>query len=244
MTRCRRSSSPLSVSLTSSSGTESKWFEIAFLLRPMMMRMSSMPACAASSTTYWIAGLSTTGSISLGIALVAGRKRVPSPAAGMTALNGLWGMRATLPSGTCDASWRAAACRSRDAVVIAPRIDPCPTPIATREARPARRAARAPAAALADARGMPPPPASRDQLDALVDALGARSMSCFLSTTTEPGTREFVDARRARAASGSCCPSRAPTACSTGRSPRPTSTSPRACSACPSRSASCSARSP
>lgn len=40
----------------------------------------------ASSTTYWIAGLSTTGSISLGVALVVSRKRVPSPAAGMTAL--------------------------------------------------------------------------------------------------------------------------------------------------------------
>src|SRR3954452_6281545 len=50
------------------------------------MRMSLIPARTASSTTYWIAGLSTTGSISLGIALVAGRKRVPSPAAGMTAL--------------------------------------------------------------------------------------------------------------------------------------------------------------
>jgi cyanate permease len=32
-----------------------------------------------------IAGLSTTGSISLGVALVAGRNRVPRPAAGMTA---------------------------------------------------------------------------------------------------------------------------------------------------------------
>lgn len=31
------------------------------------------------------------------------------------------------------------------------------------------------------------------QLDALVDSLGVRSMSCFLSTTTEPGTREFVE---------------------------------------------------
>jgi hypothetical protein len=33
-----------------------------------------------------MAGLSTTGSISFGIALVAGRNRVPNPAAGMTAL--------------------------------------------------------------------------------------------------------------------------------------------------------------
>ncbi len=45
-----------------------------------------MPAWTASSTTYWMAGLSTTGSISFGWALVAGKKRVPRPAAGMTAL--------------------------------------------------------------------------------------------------------------------------------------------------------------
>ena len=31
-----------------------------------------------------------------------------------------------------------------------------------------------------------------ERLDALVDELGARSVSCFLSPTTEPGTREFV----------------------------------------------------
>src|SRR5882724_9852054 len=40
----------------------------------------------ASSIPYWMRGLSTNGSISLGCALVAGRKRVPSPAAGKTAL--------------------------------------------------------------------------------------------------------------------------------------------------------------
>src|SRR6476619_5664229 len=51
-----------------------------------MMRMSVRPARTASSTTYWIEGLSTTGSISLGWLFVAGRKRVPSPAAGITAL--------------------------------------------------------------------------------------------------------------------------------------------------------------
>src|SRR2546422_4629910 len=49
------------------------------------MRMSVMPARAASSTTYWIVGLSMIGSISFGCALVAGRKRVPNPAAGITA---------------------------------------------------------------------------------------------------------------------------------------------------------------
>jgi 5-formyltetrahydrofolate cyclo-ligase len=31
-----------------------------------------------------------------------------------------------------------------------------------------------------------------EQLDALIDSLGARTVSCFLSTTTEPGTRDFV----------------------------------------------------
>jgi len=56
------------------------------LLRPVIIKMSSSPAATASSTTYWIAGLSTTGSISFGVAFVAGRKRVPRPAAGMTAL--------------------------------------------------------------------------------------------------------------------------------------------------------------
>src|SRR3954468_1831902 len=56
------------------------------LPRPVTMRMSRIPARTASSTTYWMAGRSTTGSISLGCALVAGRKRVPRPAAGMTAL--------------------------------------------------------------------------------------------------------------------------------------------------------------
>jgi 5-formyltetrahydrofolate cyclo-ligase len=34
----------------------------------------------------------------------------------------------------------------------------------------------------------------RAQLDELVSRLNARSISCFLSTPTEPGTREFVDA--------------------------------------------------
>lgn len=31
-----------------------------------------------------------------------------------------------------------------------------------------------------------------ERLDALIQSLGARSISCFLSTTQEPGTREFV----------------------------------------------------
>ena len=45
-----------------------------------------MPEATASSMMYWITGLSTMGSISLGTVLVAGSIRVPSPAAGITAL--------------------------------------------------------------------------------------------------------------------------------------------------------------
>ncbi len=43
------------------------------------------PAASASSAAYWISGLSTIGSISFGLAFVAGRKRVPRPATGNTA---------------------------------------------------------------------------------------------------------------------------------------------------------------
>ena len=56
------------------------------LLRPVTKMKCSMPAALASSTTCWITGRSTTVSISLGTALVAGRNRVPSPATGKTAL--------------------------------------------------------------------------------------------------------------------------------------------------------------
>src|SRR3954469_10731381 len=56
------------------------------LPRPVTSRTSVMPAAAASSTMYWSTGRSTTGNSSLGTALVAGRKRVARPAAGMTAL--------------------------------------------------------------------------------------------------------------------------------------------------------------
>ena len=54
--------------------------------RPVTKMKCSIPASRASSTAYWMSGRSTTVSISLGIALVAGRKRVPSPATGKTAL--------------------------------------------------------------------------------------------------------------------------------------------------------------
>ena len=59
---------------------------MARLLRPVMKTMSVMPAATASSTAYWMSGLSTIGIISFGLALVAGRKRLPMPATGKTAL--------------------------------------------------------------------------------------------------------------------------------------------------------------
>src|SRR6202030_1679924 len=83
---------------------------MAVLPRPVTMIIFGMPEWMASSTPYWISGLSTSGSISLGIALVAGRKRVPSPAAGKTALRtflvipvpfyrqGVWGRVRTVPA--------------------------------------------------------------------------------------------------------------------------------------------------
>ena len=64
----------------------SKWSSIARLPRPVTKIASVMPASAASSTTYWIRGLSTRESISFGEALVAGRNRVPRPPTGNTAL--------------------------------------------------------------------------------------------------------------------------------------------------------------
>jgi hypothetical protein len=69
-------------------GARSKWSAIASLPRPLTTSTSVSPARAASSTTYCTAGVSTTGNSSFGTALVAGRKRVLSPAAGMTALRG------------------------------------------------------------------------------------------------------------------------------------------------------------
>jgi hypothetical protein len=50
--------------------------------------MSSAPDATAFSTTYWMIGQSTIGSISFGWLFVAGRIRVPSPAAGMTTFIG------------------------------------------------------------------------------------------------------------------------------------------------------------
>src|SRR5258706_11614304 len=76
---------PLRSSSVSSSYALSKWSSMARLLRPVTKIISVMPAAAASSTAYWISGLSTIGSISFGLALVTGRNRLPRPATGNTA---------------------------------------------------------------------------------------------------------------------------------------------------------------
>src|ERR1700730_17526965 len=58
---------------------------MARLPPPVTMITCSIPLAMASSTPYWMVGLSTSGSISFGCALVTGRKRVPRPAAGKIA---------------------------------------------------------------------------------------------------------------------------------------------------------------
>src|SRR5215469_5511961 len=81
-----RSLLPCCSSMCSSSWSESKWSSMARLEAPVMNTSRCAPAASASSTAYWMSGLSTTGSISLGLALVTGRKRLPRPATGNTAL--------------------------------------------------------------------------------------------------------------------------------------------------------------
>lgn len=68
---------------------------MARLFDPVTRTICSMPAATASSTICWMTGLSTIGNISLGIALVNGKKRVPKPATGITALRILCGDTAT-----------------------------------------------------------------------------------------------------------------------------------------------------
>src|SRR5438309_8347293 len=58
---------------------------MARLPPPVTMITCSIPLAIASSTPYWMVGLSTRGSISFGCALVTGRNRVPRPAAGKIA---------------------------------------------------------------------------------------------------------------------------------------------------------------
>ncbi len=144
------------------------------LLRPVIMSTSVRPAATASSTTYWMAGLSTTGSISLGIALVAGRNRVPIPAAGITALvDGEGHSRHTGTDGMV---------RSRP-----PDDIPLPHGPVRRRARSQARAGRA--ELRQRRRNTPqhgararPTPTSRANLIRLTEDLHARSIAAYLST--------------------------------------------------------------
>ena len=91
---CLRSSVlPVRSRWASSSPAMSKWSTIDSFPLAQMSMMSRTPAATASATMYWMVGVSTMGSSSLGTALVAGRNRVPSPAAGITALRTLVVMR-------------------------------------------------------------------------------------------------------------------------------------------------------
>src|SRR5580700_5825640 len=78
---------------------------------PVMNTSRVAPAESASSTAYWIRGLSTTGSISLGLALVAGRNRVPRPATGNTAVRITDFIRRSLIRSGIDQSVLKSACR-------------------------------------------------------------------------------------------------------------------------------------
>src|SRR4051812_9505081 len=66
--------------------------------------MLSTPEASASSTPYWMMGVSTRGSISFGCAFVAGRNLVPRPAAGNTALRIVLLIDHRSPGGNCRRS--------------------------------------------------------------------------------------------------------------------------------------------
>src|SRR5260363_404019 len=100
-----------------------------------------MPAAIASSTAYCISGLSTIGSISLGLALVTGKKRVPSPATGKMALVSLNISIRFLR--TCSRSYCAPVSLCRAVLGILTYIKYAPVPAL-------RRAGRSRSASLCD----------------------------------------------------------------------------------------------
>ena len=81
-----RADFPRRASTASRAACGAKWSSSIRLPGLFTRTMCVRPAAAASSTPYWMIGLSTMGSSSLGSTAVAGRMRVPSPAAGNTAL--------------------------------------------------------------------------------------------------------------------------------------------------------------
>ena len=112
---------------------------------------------------------------------------------------------------------------------------PCPTRSPTPSA-PCAPSCASDASCVRSASGMPRPPASAHSSTlSSTDSVRGR---CRASCRPPPSRAPASSCRGPwNAASVSSFPSRAPTACSTGRSRRPTATSPRACSDCPSRSA-------
>ena len=84
--------SPFFSSARSKSKERSKWSSTARLPAEVTMMTCSRPDAAASSTAYWMMGLSMSGRVSFGWALVAGRRRVPCPAARMTAFRTFTGL--------------------------------------------------------------------------------------------------------------------------------------------------------
>src|SRR5437764_9163364 len=88
------------------------------LPRPVTRMTWVAPAFTASSTISWMVGVSTIGSISFGTVLVTGRKRVPSPAAGMTTLRSGCFMAAGKVAKGSDAGQRYIVSGMRCALVL------------------------------------------------------------------------------------------------------------------------------
>ena len=80
---------PRASRVPSSTRSSTKCATTPSLPSEVMMISRWAPASAASAATSSIPGVSTTGSNSFGTVLVAGRNRVPSPAAGTTAVYGI-----------------------------------------------------------------------------------------------------------------------------------------------------------
>ena len=88
---------PRAASSASRPGFGSKCAPVITLPGLVTRMMRRRPERAASSTPYWMIGRSTSGRSSFGNALVAGRMRVPRPAAGNTAVRSVV-MRAAIVS--------------------------------------------------------------------------------------------------------------------------------------------------
>jgi hypothetical protein len=98
MTPNRSAVGTLSSGKSDKSPSSSKWSSTLRLRRPVMSKIWRMSAAASSSTTYCKTGLRPNGSISLGWALVKGKRREPMPATGTTAFRTVTPLITTRPS--------------------------------------------------------------------------------------------------------------------------------------------------